>query len=388
MADPGVNKPALLFTGSQIAIGGAQKALLTTAEWFHARGYPVQAAFYYDRDNLLEEWQKQYPFPIVDLNAVDYSASKTKQAAMMVSGARKLRHLMRQQSFGAVFSYTHHSNLITMPVARLAGVPLCFPSHHGVIQDFPAWQDKLHTAMVNSSLATRLIAVSEKTRQQSIDAGIKPEKIIIIRNGVSIPVPQPAEIEALTAEPALRGRYPLLLSVGRLTEQKGHTHLLKALPALCNRFPNLLTLIAGDGPLRAELEAEARTLGIAENVLFLGFRDDIPALMHVAQVFVLPSVSEGLPFAILEALGQGKAVVSSGIAGIEEVIDDGVHGLLIPPGDPAAITQAVTRLLEDPAFAKTLGTAGRQRVMAEFTIDAMCQHYEALLKLSSAERAQ
>lgn len=380
-------KPSLLFVGSQIAIGGAQKALLTTAEWFHNAGYPVQAAYYHGDERLLAEWQARYPFSITNLRGYQKPASAMRQAALLAGGSRRLWKLMRQHHFDAIFTYTHHSNLTALPLARLAGIPIRVGSHHGVILDFPDWMDKLHTNMVNSNTVTHFVTVSEKVKQQSMEAGINPAKIAVIHNGISIRAPRPEQVEATRAALQLTGRGPLLLSAGRLTEQKSHITLLQALPVLRQRFPDLTLLLAGDGPLRATLEAEVRQLDITSSVRFLGFRGDIPELMALADIFVLPSVSEGLPFVILEAMGLGKPVVSTRVAGIGEVIEDGTNGLLIASADPQAIAEAVTRVLADPDRAAAMGTAARKTVQEGFTIDVMCRQYEALLHTPTSTEA-
>ncbi len=110
----------------------------------------------------------------------------------------------------------------------------------------------------------------------------------------------------------------LVLSVGRLTEQKGHIYLLEAIPGIIEQFPSTVFAIAGDGPLRAELEARAERLGISKSVHFLGMRSDVPALLQMAHIFALPSLWEGLPIALLEAMAAGLPVVATRVEGVEE----------------------------------------------------------------------
>ncbi|OGL00951.1 MAG: hypothetical protein A3D33_19895 [Candidatus Rokubacteria bacterium RIFCSPHIGHO2_02_FULL_73_26] len=169
----------------------------------------------------------------------------------------------------------------------------------------------------------------------------------------------------------------------RMTAQKGHAHLLDALPAVLARVPAVVCVLIGDGPLRAPLEARARALGVAARCRFTGARADVADLVAALEVVVLPSRSEGLPFALLEAMALGKPVVATTVGGCPEVVEDGRTGWLVPPGDAPALAGAVLRLLEDAPAARAMGARGAARVRAEFSlarmVDALQTLYAALL---------
>lgn len=176
------------------------------------------------------------------------------------------------------------------------------------------------------------------------------------------------------------GQGPVLF-VGRLVERKGVAHLIEAVAHLSASRVRLE--IVGDGPERAGLEALAQRLGIADRVVFRGkvTPDDLQASYARAAVCVLPSVqdargdTEGLGVVLLEAMNHATPVVASGIGGITDIVEDGVSGLLVPPGDPAALAQALGRLLRDPALARRLGEAGRQRLRERFSWDAIVNRW-------------
>jgi glycosyltransferase involved in cell wall biosynthesis len=160
-----------------------------------------------------------------------------------------------------------------------------------------------------------------------------------------------------------------VLTVARLDEQKGQRYLLEA----AAQVPQARFVLAGDGPLRTSLEAQARSLGLEQRVKFLGYRSDIPDLLAGCDVFVLPSLYEGLPLSILEAMSAGKPVIATQIGGTDEAVIPNETGLLIPPADPAALAAAIRKLLDDRPFARRLALAGQARVECEFSAATMVQ---------------
>jgi glycosyltransferase involved in cell wall biosynthesis len=237
--------------------------------------------------------------------------------------------------------------------------------------------------LINSRVATALVAVSSRVKELAVTGeGIRPERVTLIPNGVSLPsegaYPQD-QIDQIRQTLDIPSDAPVLISVGRLSQQKGHRYLLEAMPNVLERFPQVVLLIVGGGPQHAALEQQARYLGIETSVRFLGTRDDVYHLLTAADVFVLPSVSEGMPVALLEALGMGVAVVASNLTGIADVVEDGRHGLLTTPGKPDSLAHAVIRFLEDDALRADLSESGKQLVRQEYTVDRMCERYESLL---------
>jgi glycosyltransferase involved in cell wall biosynthesis len=172
----------------------------------------------------------------------------------------------------------------------------------------------------------------------------------------------------------------LLLSVGRLTDQKGHIYLVDAMPYVLSHFPDALVLLAGDGSTRQGLEERVRELGIGGAVRFLGTRSDIPALLAAADLFVLPSISEGMPNALLEAMGMGVPVVAFFLGCVEEIVTHGETGYLVFPGDARALGEAIVSLLENLDLRMRLGKAGRELVEKKYTLEQMCESYERIFK--------
>ncbi len=227
----------------------------------------------------------------------------------------------------------------------------------------------------------RYLAVSRHVRDRlAARAGLPERKLRVVPNGID-----PAPF-AGPADPGLRARLggspgrPMVFTAARLTAQKA----IDVLIAAAALVPDALFVIAGEGPDRAALEARADALGVASRVRLLGARDDIAQLLAAADLFVLPSLFEGLPIAVLEAMAAGKPVVATRVGGTDEVVVDGETGILVPPGNPGRLAAAIRAFIDDPDRARRAGQAGRERFHARFTARAMCasvtQVYEELLQ--------
>jgi len=220
----------------------------------------------------------------------------------------------------------------------------------------------------------RYLAVSrEIAAELTGKLGWPGEKVEVVYNAVDV------ERAAVDAPPGLREKLggsetrPLVLTPARLNPQKGHRVLLEAVAEV----PDALFLLAGDGPERAPLEAEAERLGVADRVRFLGRREDVPQLLAACDVFALPSLYEGSSLAVLEAMAAGIPIVSSAIGGTDELIDDGRSGLLVPPGDAKALAAALRQLLGDAELRRDLADRARERVDAGLTREQLATRVAA-----------
>jgi glycosyltransferase involved in cell wall biosynthesis len=231
----------------------------------------------------------------------------------------------------------------------------------------------------------RIIAVSDEVKARyAQDLAVPMRKLVVVRNGIRVPPsPRPPDPTLRTELIGDRPDY-LVLTLARLHRQKGHAYLLAA----AAQVSDATFVLAGDGPLRAELEGQARELGVADRCIFLGDRSDVPDLLAVADLVVLPSLFEGLPVSVLEAMAAQRPVVATAIGGTSEAVIHEVTGLLVPPRDPAALGSAIRRMRADPELAHRLAAAGRERVEAEFSSvitarDVMCIYDEVMADAGS-----
>ena len=236
----------------------------------------------------------------------------------------------------------------------------------------------LQHAVISRSLH-RHIAVSRHVAWRLHDRFDVPgERIAVIPNAVTLAPPAPRDA-ALRARVLLGQRAPLVLTVARLDAQKGVAYLLDA----AAEVPDAIFVIAGEGPERATLEARASALGIAHRVRFLGHRRDVPPLLAIADLFVLPSLWEGLPLSVLEAMAAGVPVVATRIGGTDELVRDGETGTLAPPENGPALAEAIRAALYDRERALRMAAAARALVEREHSsavmVSATSALYEELL---------
>ena len=234
----------------------------------------------------------------------------------------------------------------------------------------------------------RVVASAESVRQFYIrQVHADPAKVDVIYNAVDW-----AQLQTTTGREEMRRSLnlpagaPVAVIVARLTEQKGHTYLFDAL-AHVPGLEALHLIVVGDGDLRERLVRQVETFGLSTRVHFVGARRDLGDLLNAADLFVLPSLWEGLPLSLVLAMGAGLPVVATRIPGLPEVVDDGRTGLLVPPGDAAALGAAMARIVADPAFGRGLAAAARDAVLPKFGVDGYVASVAALYDRLLSERA-
>jgi glycosyltransferase involved in cell wall biosynthesis len=296
-----------------------------------------------------------------------------------LGGARRVPALVRllRAERPAVF-HAHLSWPLAAKYGLVAAVVARVPAVVATVQLIPKFElDRSSRAQLRALSAGvgRYIAVSRDVATELVGRFRWPAgKVEVVYNAVQLERFEAPRSPTLRAELAGERERPVVLTSARLDEQKGHQVLFRA----ATEIPDAVFALAGEGPERASLEALAAELGIADRVLFLGQRSDIPELLAASDVFALPSLYEGSSLALLEAMAAGRALVSSAIGGTDELIDDGESGLLVPPGDAAALAAALRRLLSDEALRASLAHRARQRVERDFTRDAMARRVEGI----------
>ena len=264
--------------------------------------------------------------------------------------------------------------------ARLAGVRTVVHTEHGRV--FPDARRRMFAERIVSTYTYRVVGVSDAiSAALHRHEGIALKRLRTVPNGVSpLPNLEPGCIDAIRSSLALPLGAPTIGVASRLVWEKGIDVLLRAFALVLRDLPAAYLLIAGDGPLRKSLELLTRELGIAASVHFLGARSDVPVLLRLFDVFVLPSLSEGLPMGLLEAMAAERPIVASLVGGMPNALDDGRAGLLVAPGDITGLAVALTTLLRDRSRAAGFGKTAAQKFRARFTADVMAAGYVTMYR--------
>lgn len=351
--------------------GGAEYVLLQLSEELRRRGHVVYPFGPDDRSDWLAN----------RFRALGFEPQLVRQDRPIDPGcARRMAEQFRQLRIDVVHSHEFTMAVYGALAARWSGRRHVI-TFHGSQTMTRALRRRIaiRWAMRQSAATT---AVSGETQRQLVeDLGVPPEAITVIRNGIPFRGGDRARIRQ---EFGLREDEILVLAVGNLEKRKGHRILLEALRQVTAEWPDApwrLLIAGGRGGVEQEpIEAFLREHGMERRVQVVLRREDVPDLQAAADLFVMPSLWEGLPLALLEAMLAGKPIIASATSGIPEAIETGREGLLTPPGDSAALAGALSRLLRDPAERRRLGDAARARGQREFTVGVMTDAYEPLLR--------
>jgi len=288
------------------------------------------------------------------------------------------RPLVRRLRQGADIVHAHMfgSNVWGTALGRLTRVPVVVAHEHTWSFEGQPARRFLDRELVGR-FADAFVAVAAEDRRKMIEVeGVDPNKIRLIPNG--IPDLPSGDGGAVRRELGIEADAPVIGIVCELRAQKALEILFEAAVRLRDEFPGLKVLVAGDGPERERLEEAVRRLALEDTVLLLGIRRDIPALLDALDAAVLSSDYEGSPLSVMEYMAAGKAIVSTRVGGVPELLEHGRHGLLVEPRDPAALAEAVGKLLREPGEAVRLGREARERQRSEYSLAAMVRRVEAL----------
>jgi glycosyltransferase involved in cell wall biosynthesis len=292
------------------------------------------------------------------------------------------RRLIREHDINVVQTHGYKSNTIGFFLQLLCGLPW-IGFAHGYIDD--NWRNRLYNRIDRLVLrrADRIVAVSESMKALLARRGVAARKIRLVHNAV-----ESSGMVLTTSVQETRRRHGLTQAekvigvIGRLSSEKGQMIFLRAMEKTAQSVPGVKALIIGDGQDRPMLEEFCREKGLSDHVLFLGHQEKIGDYYQVLDLLVLPSLSEGLPNAVLEAMSFGVPVLATAVGGVPEVVQNG-NGMMVPPNDPEALAQRMIELLEHDARRRAMGLKGKNSLHPRFTPDTRVQRivslYEELL---------
>lgn len=379
---------------SNLDIGGAQEVVRTLAEYLALAQCGVVVCTF--RDGPLRHEIERLGIPVVLLPARRASILAFPQfIADMLRIRRALSDVVHRYQINVI--QTHLLRILDFLVLTLRwSTPLRvfwtvhnyqfalradqLPRHRWLLQP-KRWTYRM-LYRVAARWVDGFIAVSDEVQTAIGETiGSVGDKIVIIANGVDVKrYGQPVEKIRLRQQLGVPAHARVLAVVGTLKEQKGHCYLIDAAPAVLAHFPDTHWLLIGDGALRETLQAQANAAGLAQHIHFLGNRSDVPALLAASDGFVLPSLWEGLPMALIEAMASGLPIVATEVSGTKQVMVAGETGLLVPPGSVPHLQAAMLDMVSNPQRAQAMGAAAQRRVEALFSARKQAEEHVALFQ--------
>ena len=378
--------PLHILQVMECTIGGTRRHLKELACGLALRGHRVTAVCSAERDPSFRE----------DMAEMARLGVQVQELPMVrpISPVADLRHLMalrrvmQAHPFHVVHTHSSKAGVLGRLAALSLGIRTLVHTPHTFAFSFERGfgsGKKAFFLRVERFLGRRtaaLVNVSPSEREEALRFRVvPPERARVVPNGID---PWPYR---WAEPPGVKDRLfpgegpgPRIATVGLMNEAKGHAVLLRAFARVHPRHPEARLAVVGTGPLEARLRELAFELGIGDRVVFPGYREDVPALLKELDLFVLPSLWEGLPYVLLEAMAAGVPVVATDVNGSRDVVRNGETGLLAPPGDEEALAGAVLRLLDRPAEGEALAQRALRALFAGYTLDRMLDRMEAVYR--------
>jgi L-malate glycosyltransferase len=291
----------------------------------------------------------------------------------------RLAFFLRKSGFKIVHTHDLYANLLGIPAAVIARTPVIISSRRD-LGHLEWYQGKRRVWLRRLQNFSAVVLANAGAIRESLVAedGFAPEKVRMIYNGIDVEKFATASRDRNWLMPGSEQEKWIVLVGNMHSDVKGHPCLIEAAVAIAREFSQVRFLLVGDGTQRANFERQVTERGLQANFSFLGRREDVPQILACCDIAVLPSKAEGLPNAVLEYLAAGLPTVASRVGGNCEIVQDGVTGLLVPPGNSAALAEALLRLLHDPNAAVSMGARAREFVSAHFSFQRMIEKTDQL----------
>lgn len=251
------------------------------------------------------------------------------------------------------------------------------------ITDIPFWKKKIFALFDRSTSVVdkKILSVSEAVKEKMVwEAFFSRDRIRVLHSGVDLSGFTNCQRGKVRKELCLPDQVTVIGVAARLSEEKGIGYLLEAMPHVLKRCPNLYLLIAGDGPIKDKLKNLSVHMGLEQNVIFLGYRNDIPEFMTDLDLLVMPSLTEGFPLSLLEGMAAGLPIVATRVGGVPEIIADGREGILVSPFDPSALSRSIIHILENEPLRKEMVKKAMEKVSIQFNLEKMLTEMSKVYK--------
>ncbi|MFT5369823.1 MAG: glycosyltransferase involved in cell wall biosynthesis [Candidatus Latescibacterota bacterium] len=370
--------------------GGAPQALLETIQRMSSEFHIDLATGQTDDADLdLTQEVINSGLPLIHVPSMRRSPHPLRD----LQALRHLIRIIRKGNYDVVHTHTSKAGFLGRIAAKYCKTPAVIHSPHGTILEgyFSPIVTQTYTYLerFTASMAQCIICLTTREIDQYLNAKIgKREQYTYVYNGIDIDrfstVTQ--QRQDVRSKLGIAPESVVCITVGRLVPVKGQADLIEAFPQVIKKHPDTHLLIVGEGELHDALTQQTKTLNLESKIHFLGWRSDIPDLLGASDIFVLPSLNEGLGLVLLEAMAQRLPAIATDVGGVPEVVHDGKTGILVPAQSPTPLSEALNKLISDPAQRTQMGEAGYQRAMTHFSIHTTVEKTENIYrKLTGAQ---
>jgi len=286
-----------------------------------------------------------------------------------------IRNFIKQQNIDIIHSHGYKANFYSLLATSFKNVNLVATCHPWIKTSFAV---KLYSWLDKSLLkkSNHVVAISEEIKDEVLESGLARKKISVIENGIDVSrFLNKYDRNEIFKEFDIEPDKKIIGTIGRLSKEKGQSNFIDAAKALIEKFDNLVFMIVGDGPLRDELRAHVSNLGLQDNFIFTGVSENIPKVFALLDIFVLPSLTEGLPMVLLEAMAAKKPIVATAVGAIPRLISDKRSGCLVKPKDTDGIIKAVEFMLNNTDDKTKIAQRGYEIVCTKYSSDEMAKKY-------------
>jgi glycosyltransferase involved in cell wall biosynthesis len=367
----------VLFVATGLNCGGAETQVFHLAKGLRARGWEVEVVSLLSGGFMANQFRQQR----IPLSELGMHRGVPDPRAVL-----RLSKIIRSFRPDIVHSHMVHANLLARITRLVCPIPVLIATVHNMTEH-RRWTENAYR--LTDSLGDLTTIICNAARKNYVDLGCVPAgRLKVVANGLPIEQFRPdSRSRAVTRQQFGIGDEFVWLAVGRFEPPKNYPNLISALVRVPSRRD--LFLIAGDGPLRSQIEKSAVQQNVSHRIRFLGIRKDVPALMAAADAYLMSSAWEGLPMVLLEAAGSGLPIVATDVGGTGEIVRDGITGYLVQPSDPIALAKAVLQMEQAlPSARAAMGAAGREFVIKNYSLSSVLGEWESIYQSFSQKKSQ
>jgi len=366
----------ILYVIPRLAKAGTERHLLKLAEGLSKRNFQISICC------LFEIGELDQKYDLSNIRLISLRRKSIYDPRIIFD----LLKLIKKEKYDIVHTYLFGFHYLASLPAKISGAPLVISSR----RELARWKKPHHHFFENfgNIFTDKVIACSEEAKDFALNSEIlSTRRLKVIYNGIDLGEFRPRNKKTdILDELGLTEHDKIIGMVANFSPIKDHYTILKSMVEIKKKFPRIKCILIGDGVLKSRLEDKAEELALGQNVIFAGRRDDVARLLSVIDIFVLTSLCEGLPNAILEAMASGLPVVATNAGGISEAVEDYKSGILIEPKNYKSISSAIIELLTDESLRQKMGRYGRQIAEQKFSLERMIKDYEGLYSGSQIER--